>query len=411
MNFITIIIYLSIYLGLVATSFYILSFLAGEKKKKLLYSDDELPYVTVIIPAYNEEETIGKTIDSIAKSDYPRFEVLVVDDGSTDDTLKIAKKFQSKSIKVFHKENGGKATALNFGIKKAKGEIIFTMDADTFAAPQSMKNMTRFFKADDVMSVTPAIVTANPRNIFERIQHTEYVLGLFLRKAFSSLRSIYVAPGAFSAYRKKFFEKHGGYEEDNITEDLEMGLRIQFKGYHTENCPEAPVYTVSPRTFGALLVQRRRWYSGLMKNLWDYRKILGRKYGDLGTFVIPVALTSIFFSLIATSYFFINALLFIKNQVLFLHSINFDVSNTIDFNLYILERFFYLFLTKPIVLFAISIILVFGFYGYYAAKKIGKIPGFAINLVLFLLLFSLLFGFWWIVSIIYTITTGKVRWR
>ncbi|HJX50612.1 MAG TPA: glycosyltransferase family 2 protein [Candidatus Nanoarchaeia archaeon] len=264
MEFIKIIIYLSIYIGLVSTTFYILSFIADLKKSKLFYRDDELPRVSVLIPAYNEEETIENTIKSILNSDYPDFEVIVVDDGSKDKTLEMAKKIKDSRLHIFHKKNGGKGTALNLGISKAKGEIIFTMDADTFVHPQSMKRMVRYFKNERVMSVTPAMIIHNPKTILQRIQHIEYLMGLFLRKAFASLESIYIAPGAFSAYRKIFFDKYGGYDVGNITEDLEMALRIQSKGYITENCPTAPAYTVAPSKFKELMIQRRRWYYGLI---------------------------------------------------------------------------------------------------------------------------------------------------
>src|SRR3989344_6184977 len=114
MEFITIFIYASIYIGLVATTFYILSFFAYKKRERLMFNDDELPRVTVLIPAYNEEDSIEKTIKSVSASDYPRnkFEILVIDDGSKDKTLEIAEKFASKNslVKVFHKQNGGKGT-------------------------------------------------------------------------------------------------------------------------------------------------------------------------------------------------------------------------------------------------------------------------------------------------------------
>jgi len=411
MQLITIVIYLSIYIGLIATTFYILSFAAGTKKKKLLYTDDELPSVSVIIPAYNEEESIAKTIKSISKSDYPNFEIIVVDDGSTDNTLKIAKSFECGKIRVFHKENGGKGTALNLGIKKARGKIIFTMDADTIVDSQSMKKMVRFFKDSQVMSVTPAMVLCKPKTIFQRIQYTEYLLGLFLRKAFASLQSIYITPGAFSAYRKSFFEKFGGYAVGNITEDLEMGLRIQYNGYRIENCPEAPAYTNSPKTFKAVMIQRRRWYFGLLKNLWDYRRIIGTKYGDLGTFVIPIALISIFFSVFATTYLFFKTLFDVKDNLLFYQSVNFDFSNLFNINAYMVERSLFLFFSNPVVLFIILFMCVLGFYMYYASRKIGKLSNLVTNILLFYLFFSILFGFWWIVSIFYTIFSKTVKWR
>lgn len=410
-DFITIVIYLSIYIGLVSTTFYILSFLAYKKKKRLLYTDDELPMVSVIIPAYNEEKSIAKTIKSISKSDYPSFEVIVVDDGSKDNTLEIARKFEGGKIRVLHKENGGKGTALNLAIKQAKGKIIFTMDADTTVDPQSMKRMVRFFKDKRVMSVTPAMIIDKPKNILQRIQHVEYVMGLFLRKAFASLRSIYVAPGAFSSYRKSFFDKYGGYDEGNITEDLEMALRIQSHGYHTENCPEAPAYTTAPRTLRALTIQRRRWYFGLIRNLWTYRRIISLKYGDLGTFVIPTAILSILFSVFITIYLFFKTIFNVRDNLLFLQSINFEFVSMFDLNLFVIERFLFLFFTKPVVIFILLFVLILGFYIYYASKKIGRLSGILFNLIFFFLFFAILFGFWWIVSFFYALFSREVKWR
>ena len=415
MEFIKFIIYLSIYIGLITTTFYILSFKAGSKKEKLFFRDDELPKVSVLIPAYNEEETIVKTVKSILASDYPGFEVIVINDGSKDETLKRIKKYAKKindsRLKIFDKKNGGKGTALNLGISKAKGEIVFTMDADTFVEPYSMKEMVRYFKNPKVMSVTPAMVIHNPKSILQRIQHIEYVMGLFLRKAFASLESIYVAPGAFSAYRKVFFDKYGGYDVGNITEDLEMALRIQSKGYITENCPDAPAYTVAPSKFKELLIQRRRWYYGLIKNIVHYRHIFGRKYGDLGLFVLPSAWVAIFFAVFVTCYLFIKTLFDVHKELLFLQSINFDFSSLASLSWYSIERSLFLFLSNPVILFIFVFMALLVFYIYYASKKIGRISGLLVNITLFFLFFAILFGFWWVVSIVYAIFYKELKWR
>lgn len=411
MEIITVIVYLSIYLGLFATTFYILSFISYSKKERELYTDKELPSVSVIIPAYNEEETIAKTMKSVLKSDYPDFEIIIVDDGSSDNTLKIAKKFENEKIRVFHKENGGKGSALNFGLKLAKGKIIFTMDADTTVNPKSMKNMVRFFRDKQVMSVSPAIIIDKPRNILQRVQYMEYLLGLFLRKAFASLKSIYITPGAFSAYRKSFFDRFGGYDVGNPTEDLEMALRIQYRGYYTENCPEAPAYTTAPATFRELMIQRRRWYFGLLTNLWSYRRIVGRKYGDLGSFVIPTALVSILFSVIVVVYMFFKTLFEVKDNLIFYQSVNFDFSSLFNINLYVIERALFLFFSKPVVLFILLFMAILGFYMHYASRKIGKLSGLFTNLILFYIFFAILFGFWWTISIFYTIFSKTIRWR
>lgn len=411
MQIITVVVYLSVYIGLIATTFYILSFISYSKRERQLYTDRELPAVSVIIPAYNEEETIAKTIKSVLKSDYPDFEIIIVDDGSTDKTLEIARQYEREKIRVFHKENGGKGTALNFGIKLAEGKIIFTMDADTTVDSESMKKMVRFFKDKQVMSVSPAMVIDKPKNILQRVQYIEYLLGLFMRKAFASLKSIFIAPGAFSAYRKSFFDRFGGYDEGNVTEDLEMALRIQYHGYYTENCPEAPAYTTAPGKFKELMIQRRRWYFGLLKNLWHYRKMIGKKYGDLGAFVIPIALISIFFSVFVVLYLFFKTLLDVRNSLLFYQSVNFDFSSLFNINMYVIERALFLFFSKPPVLFIILFMAVLGFYMYYASRKIGKLSGLFINLVLFYMFFAVLFGFWWIISIFYTIFSRTVKWR
>jgi len=411
MEFITLVIYLSMFIGIFALVFYVLSFIEGNKRKRLFYSDFELPKVSVIIPAYNEEETIERTLLSITKSDYPDFEVLVIDDGSKDRTLEIAKKFEGKYIRVFHKENGGKGTALNFGIKHAQGKIIFSMDADTTVAPQSMKNMVRYFKEQEVMSVTPAMVIDNPRSVLQRVQSIEYLAGLFLRKSFASLKSIYISPGAFSAYRKSFFDKYGSYDEKNITEDLEMALRIQSLNYVTENCPDAPAYTIAPSRFKELLIQRRRWYFGLIKNLLNYKKIISRKYGDLGSFVIPIAIVSVFFAIFITTYFFFKILFEVKKEILFLNGINFDFGNMVNFNFHIVERFLFQLFSNPVVLFVIFFMFVLIAYLRYALKKLDRSVKFILDVPLFLLFFSVLFSLWWIVSIVYSFFYQEIKWR
>jgi cellulose synthase/poly-beta-1,6-N-acetylglucosamine synthase-like glycosyltransferase len=413
MELISIVIYLSVYIGLVATSFYALSFFADKKKEKLLFSDDELPKTTIIIPAFNEEKSIKRTIESILASDYPKnkLEIIVVDDGSKDNTLSIAKKFQSKQVKVFTKKNGGKGTALNLAIRKSHGKVIFTMDADTFVEPQCVKEMVRYFKDPKVMSVIPSMLIHKPKGILQRIQQAEYLFGLFIRKAFSSVNAVHITPGAFSAYRKTFFDKYGGYDETNITEDLEMSLRIQYKGFTIEYAPNAPVYTIAPNKFCPLLVQRRRWYTGLMKNTWKYKGMFSPKYGDLGLFILPLAWISIFFSVFTVTYLAIKTLFRIQSELLFLSNVQFDFLNTISLNSYVVERFIFQFFTNPIIIFLLFFLVILVVYLRYAAKYVGKITGLSITLPLFFIFFAVLFGFWWLISIFYVIFNKKVIWR
>lgn len=413
MEIITLVVYLSVYLGLISTSFYVLTYLNANKKITPQFSDKEMPTVTIIIPAYNEEITIKKTIESILQSNYPNeFNVIVIDDGSKDNTLKLAKQIKDKRVQVFTKSNGGKGTALNLGISKAKGEIIFTMDADTYVDKNSMQRMVRYFKEPQVMAVTPAMVVHNPKSILQRLQSTEYLLGLFLRRVFAALNALYITPGAFSCYRAEFFKKHGGFDEDNITEDLEIGLRIHLKGYRIENSPESPAYTVTPAKFKELTKQRRRWYFGLMKNMFGtYRKLLTPKYGDMGIIVMPIAWISILFAVGITMYFFIDILYRIIDEILFLPELNYDISGFLDINFYMIERTVFFLLTNTVFIFIIFFVITLGFFLYYASNKIGRLQGIAINLPIYFLAFAILFGFWWILSIFYFIFYKEVGWK
>jgi len=417
MELIKVVIYISIYIGLIATSFFVLSFFANVKKPKKLYTDKELPYVSILIPAYNEEKSVAPTLDSILAVNYPKdkLEIIFVDDGSKDNTLKVAQNYRKMGVRVFHKENdpiGKKGSAMNFALKKANGEIVVSMDADTFIDPEALKKMIRYFKNPEVMCVSPGITIHNPKSLLQRIQYMEYLMGMFLRKAFSSVNAIHITPGAFSAYRKTFFDKYGGYEEGNLTEDLEVALRIQANHYIIENEPSSIVYTIAPSKFRDLLIQRRRWYVGLMKNTWTYRKIFfNKEYGDLGMFVFPIAWISIFFSVFVTVYLFFKTLFQVQDEVQFLRSVNFDFFNLFELNFYFFERWVFLFFSNPVIIFIFIFVFIIGMYLVYAAKNLGKISGWQINLPLFFIFFAILFGFWWTLSIIYALFNKSVSWR
>lgn len=413
MEIIRFIIYASIYLGIIATTFFILTYISDKKREKQLFKDSELPKISVLIPAFNEESSIKETIKSILASNYPKdkFEVIFINDGSTDKTLEKAKEIKHKNLKILSKPNGGKATALNLGIKKATGEIVFTMDADTNVPKHSMKQMVRYFKDPEVMSVTPGMLIEKPKSILQRVQHIEYLTGIFLRKTFSILNAVHITPGAFSAYRKSFFDKYGGYEEDNITEDLEIALRIQYKGYKIENSPESQAYTIAPAKFVELLKQRRRWYTGLIKNMWRYKKLFGKEYGDLGMFILPVAWMGIAFALTIAIYYFFHSIVKIHEEILFYRSVNYDFGNIIDMNMYFLERLFFKLASNPTFLFVFLFIFIIAGYLIYASKKTGKISNLAINLPLFFVLFSILFSFWWMISIVYVVFNKTISWK
>lgn len=268
-----------------------------------------VPSVTIIVPAWNEEKTVSGTIDSLLALDYPKdkLEIFVVDDGSTDDTFTVANTFSHNGqVKVFRKENGGKYTVLNFGIENSRSELIGCLDADSFVDKDALNAIIPYFEDQEVMAVTPSVQIHKPDNPIRKMQSIEYKVGVFVRKTFSRFNGLYVTPGPFSIYRRSIFERIGGFEHGYATEDMEMALRMQSNHMRIENAHNAYVFTVSPSTVYTLYKQRVRWVSGFLKNAYfKYRHMfLNPKYGNLGMLTLPFAFGSVFVALIFTALWF-----------------------------------------------------------------------------------------------------------
>jgi len=184
------------------------------------------PMITVIIPAYNEEKVISKTIESVMEIDYPKKEIIVVDDGSKDKTLQIANEYKRDNVKVLHKENGGKASALNYAIAFANGEIIAVLDADTIAGKSSLKEIARIFGDDEnVGAVAGNIKVRNRVNWLTWCQALEYVAGLQIsRRAFDLFGAITIVPGALGSFRKSVLQEGGGYDKETLVEDFDTTI-------------------------------------------------------------------------------------------------------------------------------------------------------------------------------------------
>ncbi len=262
------------------------------------------PIVTVIVPVWNEEKTLGGTIESLLALDYPKdkLDILIVDDGSTDNTRQVANTYKTHpEVRVFSKTNGGKHTAVNLGISKARGEFIGCLDADSYVDKNALSRIIRCFEDSQVMAVTPAIKVHTPENILQQMQSVEYDMGIFLRKVYGSMNAIHVAPGPFSIFRKEVFDKLGGYVKAHNTEDMEFAMRMHKNHYPIANVYDSYVYTVTPKTIKGLYKQRLRWVYGFLENAKDYRMmIFNRKYGNLGVFTLPAAIISIFVALFFT---------------------------------------------------------------------------------------------------------------
>jgi cellulose synthase/poly-beta-1,6-N-acetylglucosamine synthase-like glycosyltransferase len=255
-----------------------------------------LPKVSIVLPAYNEEEYLEKSVDSVLALEYPKelIEIFIVDDGSTDRTLEVAHSMKKKrpgSIEVIHIANQGKWAALNEGLKRASGELFSCLDADSFVAPDALRKAVQHFEGEKVAVVLPLLKVKNPSSFFQRVQWYEYVINMFYKKLIGFLNCIHVAPGPFSIYRTSILREVGGFRKAHLTEDLEIVLRMQEQQYKIVQITDAEVYTVAPKNLKGIYRQRYRWFRGSLLNVWDYRRMLfNKKYGDFGMFQMPAVL-------------------------------------------------------------------------------------------------------------------------
>ncbi len=308
--------YIIAFFSLFTLNVFILLYLKhrGDYHRPLKHSG-QTPSVSIVMPAYNEEKYIVSSIRTLLELDYPkdRLEIIIVDDGSTDNTYKVAKAFEGQGLRVFTKENGGKGAALNFGIKKAAGEFVATMDADSFVTRRTIRELIPYFSDKDVMAVTPAVKIRESGSWLKEFQRVEYLMILFSRKLLSFIDSVPVTPGPFSIFRREVFSKIGYFDEHNLVEDQEIALRIQAANFKIKSSMTADVYTEPPDNMHDLIKQRVRWQRGGIRNYWKYRGMMKPEYGDFGMYFVPLnfaALTAFFlllgllaYSILSTPYY------------------------------------------------------------------------------------------------------------
>ena len=262
------------------------------------------PFVSVIIPAYNEQLVIEKTIESLLASTYPCFEIIVVDDGSGDHTSEVVRNRYSidNRIRLFTKENGGKAAALNFGLRYARGEIIVALDADTLFAPQTIGVLAHRFHDASVAAVAGNAKVGNRINLLTCLQALEYITSQNMdRRAFASLNCITVVPGAVGAWRRDLVTRAGGFSSDTLAEDQDLTLELRRLGYKISYEENAIAWTEAPDNLRALAKQRFRWSFGTLQCMWKHRDaFLRRRFGTLGVVAMPnVWIFQILFPLIS----------------------------------------------------------------------------------------------------------------
>ncbi|MBU6206868.1 MAG: bifunctional polysaccharide deacetylase/glycosyltransferase family 2 protein, partial [Alphaproteobacteria bacterium] len=234
-------------------------------------------FVSVLIPAYNEERVIEDSVRRVLMSEEVQIEVIIIDDGSRDKTAEIVRTAfaDEPRVKLVSLENGGKARALNHGITLAKGEVIIALDADTQFEPLTVARLARWFADGDIGAVAGNAKVGNRINLVTRWQAIEYVTAQNLeRRALDQLDAITVVPGAVGAWRRAALESVDGYPVDTLAEDQDLTIAIQRKNWLVAYDVEAVAWTEAPETFRALAKQRFRWAFGTLQCLWKHRAII-----------------------------------------------------------------------------------------------------------------------------------------
>jgi cellulose synthase/poly-beta-1,6-N-acetylglucosamine synthase-like glycosyltransferase len=250
-----------------------------------LPTDGALPLVSVLIPAFNEEAVIGGTIRSVAASDHPAVEIIVIDDGSSDATLQIARDAGVTAIR--QPINGGKAAALNAGIAAARGGHIVTVDADTLVAPDTLRLLCAPLLDPAVDAVASNVKVGNRLSWLNIWQSVEYIVGLNVaRRAQAAISCITTIPGAACSFRPEALAAVGGFSSDTVVEDTDLTLSLLADGRSILFQPLALAFTESPDTLGGLFRQRRRWMRGYIQCLVKHRRSFLR-LDMLGLFGMP----------------------------------------------------------------------------------------------------------------------------
>lgn len=266
------------------------------------------PKVSVLVPAWNEEDGVITTVNALLKSSYTNVELIVIDNASTDNTARNVKALietrtkdgcsdnMNPKIKVIYSYEGnqGKGHALNNGLALATGTIILSIDADCFVPPPTIKNFVKHFQDSTVMAAVGNVRIGNTDTIVGVVQYLEFLFSFYFKKAESLVNTIYIIGGAAGAFRREVFDKIGPYSTTNITEDIELSVRIQGSGMRIAYAPDALVYTEGATTLAGLMKQRLRWKRGRFETFTAHRNLFFSCRAEhnflLSWIILPLAL-------------------------------------------------------------------------------------------------------------------------
>lgn len=296
------------YLFLLISPFYPvrekLRYLRAVRRRTAQGAGSYAPRISVVVPAWNEEVGIIKTVESVLDNGYQNAELIIVNDGSTDNSDEVIKNYL-KSIRhtkrnniarivYVYQENGGKGVALNTGIKLTHGEIIMTMDADSALKKGALERLTRYYMDPAIMAVVGNVEVANVSTLVGFAQHLEYYFGFYNKRAHALMGAEYIFGGACASFRRHVFKTIGLFDTENKTEDIEMSMRTRFHGLACTYAEDVVCYTEGASDIKGLIAQRVRWKKGRLDTFRKYRSLFFSTEDHHNTllsfFVLPFSL-------------------------------------------------------------------------------------------------------------------------
>lgn len=246
-------------------------------------TENYYPFVSIIVPVYNEGKLLADSVESLLNLDYSNFEIIIVNDGSTDDTAEVAKMmvgyqkgvYSDVKVSLINKPNGGKARALNAGISYSKAEIVLCMDGDSQLSEDTLRMAVRHFSDSAIGAVAGNVKVMNRKKLFTDLQALEYIEGLNMARAAQSyFKLVNIIPGPIGLFRKKAIEDAGYYSSDTFAEDADLTLKILAHGWKIYYEPRAISYTEAPEKLQQLLKQRYRWTRGILQAIRKHKALL-----------------------------------------------------------------------------------------------------------------------------------------
>jgi cellulose synthase/poly-beta-1,6-N-acetylglucosamine synthase-like glycosyltransferase len=250
------------------------------------------PRVAVLIPAYNEETVIVRTIRSVLNSDYKNLHVIVIDDGSLDRTFDVARQAYASEIaagrvQVLTHPNGGKASALNFALERMTEEVYVGIDADTVIAPDAISKLIPHFEDPRIGAMAGNAKVGNRVNLWTRWQALEYITSQnFERRALALFHVVTVVPGAIGAWRTAPVKAAGGYPLNTVAEDADLTMNLLEQGLRVDYEDRSLAFTEAPVDVNGLMRQRFRWSFGILQAVWKHRLAFIRNKA-MGLFALP----------------------------------------------------------------------------------------------------------------------------